>query len=235
VIPKLKLVLLGPPASGKGTQANLLAEALGIPAVSTGVIIRAEIAQGSPLGEKARPFLDAGQLLPDRQTLEVVAAWLGKAGSEGFILDGFPRTVPQARAFDALLERSQTSLDAAVFLDVPRDILRERILGRLQCPRCGRVYRRGDADGPAEGGSCPGCGSPVRRRDDDTAETFALRYHEYTSKTVALLRYYGERKLLKTIDGNGSPTRVLGDVLDALGLPVGRSSPLTGFPTISTP
>ncbi len=216
---KLKLVLLGPPASGKGTQAQLLSEALGIPALSTGVLIRAEIERGTDLGKKARAFLDEGQLLPDEETLDIIASWLADSGADGFILDGFPRTVPQAGAFDAMLSEANTSLDAALYLEVPRDVLEARILGRLQCPECGRVFQESDPEAPNEGSACPACHAKVRRRNDDNPETFALRFTEYLDKTAPLVPYYEERGLLKTIDGQGSPARVMGEVSAALDLP----------------
>jgi adenylate kinase len=218
VVAKLNLVLLGPPASGKGTQATLLSEALGIPAVSTGVIIRGEMARGTLLGQKAKGYLSEGQLLPDRETLQIVSSWFGEFGCEGFIFDGFPRTVPQAREFDRMLSDCGHELHAAVHLDAPRRLLEKRILGRLQCVDCGRVYLEGSAGGPTEGDSCPACRGAVRRRDDDNLETFALRYREYEEKTAGLVRYYAERQILKSIDGQGSPANVFRDILAALGL-----------------
>ncbi len=227
MVAKLNLVLLGPPASGKGTQATLLSEALGLPAVSTGVIIRREIARETALGKRAKGYLAEGQLLPDPETLRIVSAWLVESGSGGFILDGFPRTVPQARDFDRMLQDRGDKLDAAVNLEVPRSVLEQRILGRLQCVDCGRVYQQGRSHAPAEGEPCPACGGAVRRRGDDNAATFSLRFREYEEKTARLIQYYEEQKSLIAIDGQGSPAKVFRDIVAALGLPSSGVSPAT--------
>ncbi len=217
-------MLIGAPASGKGTQAALLSKHFGVPATSTGVIIRGEIASASPLGRIARRHLDAGRLLPDRETLAIVEAWLEKV-EDGFILDGFPRTVAQAEAFDHLMDGTATALDAAVFLDVPREVLIERIAGRLQCGKCGAVFQA-QTSGYEPGSECPQCGAVLQRREDDDLATFMLRYQEYEARTEPLVPFYRSKGLLKSIDGTGNPANVLHRVLEALGAEQGETQGL---------
>ena len=215
----MKLVLIGAPASGKGTQAALLSGHFQIPAVSTGVIIRKEMEKGTALGNLATELLGKGQLLSDPETLQIVENWIDHEidAKRGFLFDGFPRTVPQALAFDEMLRKRGMSLDAVIYLSVSRETINHRILERLQCTGCGAVFQADDD--VSDGDSCPQCEkAPLARRTDDSPEMLNKRLAEYEKKTAALVPFYEEQSpgLLKTIDGNRSSDKVLKSVLSAL-------------------
>jgi adenylate kinase len=215
----VKLVLIGAPASGKGTQASLLSEYFQIPAVSTGVIIRREMEKGTKLGKLATELLGKGQLLPDPETLHIVENWIDHEinAKLGFLFDGFPRTIPQAVAFDEILKKRGLNLDAVIYLSVSRETIEHRILDRLQCTGCGAVFQADDD--VSDGDSCPECGDAfLARRTDDSQEMLNKRLAEYEKKTAALVPFYEQHSpgLLKTIDGNRSSDKVLKSVLSAL-------------------
>jgi adenylate kinase len=196
-----RLVLIGPPASGKGTQAEKLYEVFGVPTVSTGAMLRQEIESGSDLGKDAARYLDRGHLLPDELMLGVVGRWL-ETRAGGFILDGFPRTVIQAEAFDEMLREGGGGLTAAIFLDTAAEVLEDRVCKRMHCSRCGAIVRVGVHVEDAEAG-CPKCGAGLVKREDDTVETFRERMAEYEEKTFPGRGYYEGGKKRLRIRGDG--------------------------------
>ncbi len=194
---KSRLVLLGPPASGKGTQAGLLAAAFGIPAVSTGALLRAEKARGSALGREADRWTSQGRLFPDELALRVVWNWLGER--RRFILDGFPRTVGQAAEFDRGLAERRAPLDVVYFLNLPDHLVRERMTSRLTCAACGAVFNE-KFHGVAAGAPCPQCGGVLARRADDTEEALNERLAQYRECTLPVVEHYRAQNLLKEVD-----------------------------------
>ncbi len=208
----MRLVLVGPPASGKGTQANVLTEHLGVPKISTGDMLRAARAAGTKLGREAETFMNAGQLVPDEVVIGLVDERLNEADAKaGFILDGFPRTVPQAEALAALLERRGTALDAVVQIDVPRELLMERATLRRTDKRTGQIYHLKYNPPPP--------GADLEHRVDDREETVGTRLDQYDAMTAALLPHYQKQGLLRRIDGVGDPKNVTERLLAALGDP----------------
>jgi adenylate kinase len=208
------MVLIGPPASGKGTQAAQLHDFLGVPTVSTGAMLRQEMQSGSDLGQEAARYLDQGHLLPDELMLGVVKHWLDSQAG-GFVLDGFPRTLAQAEAFDEVLEDRGETLSAAIFLDCQEPLLEDRICRRLHCGRCGAIVRLGTHVQAVEDG-CPKCEGVLLKRDDDTLETFRERMAEYRKKTFPVVPYYESRKKLLRIRGDQSVDVVFKDILSDL-------------------
>ena len=184
----MRLILLGAPGAGKGTQGALLAKKHGLTKIATGDILREAVRSGTPLGEKAKAFMDAGELVPDALILELVRDVLKKE-SGGFVLDGFPRTIDQAEGLGEILEGMDLALDAVVVLRVPDDILVKRISGRRSCPECKNVHNV-YFDPPGEEGRCERCGSELVRRADDDAGTVKRRLEVYTRQTQPLVEYY---------------------------------------------
>jgi adenylate kinase len=212
----MRLVFLGPPGAGKGTQAARLAQEHTVPHVSTGDILRAAAASASDLGKQVRDYLEAGELVPDDVMNAVVAARLAERDCDGgFILDGFPRTEVQAEALDALLAGRAEAVDAVLYVDVPREELIRRLSGRRLCPDCGANLH---VDSLPRGGSekCPACGATLRQRSDDRPETVANRLEVYQRTTAPLVRYYEARGLLHRIAGLGTPDEVYQRVLAAV-------------------
>jgi len=193
------LILLGPPASGKGTQARFLEDRFGWRSFSTGAAIRRHVAEGTPLGREAAALLAKGYLLPDEVILRLVASELeGHRG--GLILDGFPRTLGQATAFDDLCADRGWRLDAVIALLGGAEELVHRVSSRLTCPACGAIHRSGTGpDAPAEGGPCERCATPLVRREDDRPDVFRERFAEYERLTAPLVPYYDRRNLLHRI------------------------------------
>jgi adenylate kinase len=197
----MKLILLGPPGAGKGTQAKMLMDRFGIPQISTGDILRAALKDGTPMGLKAKSFMDAGGLVPDEVVVGIVRERLQKADcAKGFILDGFPRTVPQADALTESLLELGKDLDAVVSLDVDVEALVERLTGRRTCRDCGRGFHV-KFDPPAAEGRCDACGGDLLQRDDDQEVTIRRRLDVYAEQTSPLVAYYREAGLLAAIDG----------------------------------
>ncbi len=186
----MRLVLLGPPGAGKGTQGDLLAERCGIPRYATGDILREAVSEGRPLGREARGFMDRGELVPDKVVLGLIRDVLkSEAARRGFVLDGFPRTVRQAEGLDTLLEERNSRLDAVIYFDVPEEELVRRLGGRRVCSACGTVFNV-NADPRALAGICDSCGGKLEIRDDDKPETIRNRLRVYREKTEPLLDWY---------------------------------------------
>ncbi|OHB31234.1 MAG: adenylate kinase [Desulfuromonadaceae bacterium GWC2_58_13] len=197
----MKLILLGPPGAGKGTQAKMLMDRFGIPQISTGDILRAAVKDGTPMGLKAKSFMDAGGLVPDEVVVGIVRERLQKADcAKGFILDGFPRTVLQADALKESLLALGKDLDAVVSLDVDVEALVERLTGRRTCRDCGRGFHV-KFDPPLVSGKCDTCGGDLLQRDDDQELTIRHRLEVYSEQTSPLVDYYRSAGLLTAVDG----------------------------------
>ena len=197
----MKLILLGPPGAGKGTQAKMPLDRFGIPQISTGDILRAAVKDGTPMGLKAKSFMDAGGLVPDDVVVGIVRERLQKADcAKGFILDGFPRTVLQADALKESLLALGKDLDAVVSLDVDVEALVERLTGRRTCRDCGRGFHV-KFDPPLVSGKCDTCGGELLQRDDDQELTIRHRLEVYSEQTSPLVDYYRSAGLLTAVDG----------------------------------
>lgn len=197
----MRIVLLGAPASGKGTQAAFLEQRYGIPKISTGDMLRAARKAGTELGKEAERYMSAGQLVPDSVVIGLVAERLKDADTQkGFILDGFPRTVPQAEALEAALTAASSPLDCVLQIDVPRELLLERATGRRTDVRTGQIYHLKYNPPPPD--------AQVEHRADDQEETVSKRLDAYEAITAALLPHYTQKSLLKRVDGTGSPAEV---------------------------
>jgi adenylate kinase len=214
----MNLILLGPPGAGKGTQASFLREKFGIPQISTGDMLRAAVKAGTPLGRAAQKVMDAGQLVSDEIIVGLVKERLKEPDcSKGYLFDGFPRTIPQAEALDAMLAARGEALDRVVAFDANPEIIVSRLSGRRGCPRCGRVYHVAADPSPA-GTRCGVCDAELIQREDDRESTIRRRLQVYEAETAPLLTYYRHRGLLTSIDGAASIDQVaarVDDVLDA--------------------
>ncbi|GAB3175708.1 adenylate kinase [Micromonospora palomenae] len=212
----MRLVLVGPPGAGKGTQAEFIAAHLSVPKISTGDIFRANVSQGTPLGVEAKRYMDAGKLVPDEVTINMVRDRLAEPdASEGFLLDGFPRTTPQAAALDKLLADLGTALDLVLELVVDDDEVIRRLSGRRTCRGCGKIWHV-EFDATTREGICDRCGAELFQRDDDKPETIAARLREYAEKTAPLVDYYGAQNKLVGIDATGPVEDVTVRAIDAL-------------------
>lgn len=199
----MRIVFLGPPGAGKGTQAVRIAAARGIPHISTGDMLREAADSGSPLGLEAKSFMDRGALVPDGVVIRVVEERTARPDAkQGFLLDGFPRTRPQAEALDAALARRQEALDAVFFFATPEDLIVRRLAGRLICAgrTCAAVYHATNIP-PQKAGICDRCGKPLEQRPDDREETVRKRLTAYNQSTSPLIEYYQRRRLLKPVEG----------------------------------
>ncbi|MER7439660.1 adenylate kinase [Micromonospora avicenniae] len=212
----MRLVLVGPPGAGKGTQAEFIAAHLAVPKISTGDIFRSNVSQGTPLGIEAKRYMDAGELVPDEVTINMVRDRLAEPdASEGFLLDGFPRTTPQAAALDKLLADLGTALDVVLELVVDDDEVIRRLSGRRTCRGCGKIWHV-EFDATTREGICDRCGGELFQRDDDKPETIATRLREYAEKTAPLVDYYGAQGKLVGIDATGPVEDVTVRAIDAL-------------------
>ena len=208
----MNIVLLGAPGAGKGTQAAKLVEEFSTPHISTGDMLRAAVAAGTELGQKAKSYMDAGDLVPDEVIIGLVIARLGQPDTEkGFILDGFPRTTAQAVALDAELGKLERPLEAALLIDVDSEVIIKRLTSRRMCKECGFIGSDADA-------ACPKCGGEMYQRDDDNEATVRNRLDVYEKSTAPLIDYYRGCDLLVTIDGDRDVDVVYADVKQALGL-----------------
>ena len=210
----MKLVLLGAPGAGKGTQGAILSEKLNIPTISTGNILRAAMKDGTPLGEKVKVYMDAGQLVPDELVIEQVIDRLTQADcANGYILDGFPRTIPQAWA----LERNNVFLDAAVSLEVPDELIVNRMSGRRTCPECGMTFHIAN-NPPKKEGVCDFCGATLVSRKDDAPETVLARLKTFHEQTEPLKDFYDKRGKLKLIPSQSAITATTFKIFKELGI-----------------
>jgi len=213
----MRVSLLGPPGSGKGTQSEVLRDRLGVCHVSSGDLLRDAVARGTELGRAAKGFMDRGELVPDDLVLGMIRERLQSPDcGEGWLLDGFPRTVAQAEALDLLLKsENRGGLDHVVSLSVPREDVVIRLGGRRTCGGCGRLYHV-TFQPPKKDGTCDACGAALVTRRDDEEATIRARLDVYEKQTAPLLNYYRERGLLRDIDGAASPADVSGRILTAL-------------------
>ena len=212
----MNLVLLGPPGAGKGTQAKRLAARFGIPQVSTGDILRKAVKDGTELGKQAGPIMAAGKLVPDDLVVGIVRdRLLQPDAATGFILDGFPRTIPQAEKLEQALASFKRKLEAVISLEVPIDTLVERISGRRSCPRDGSVYHVVQ-NPPRREGFCDLCGASLVQREDDKPEAVRTRMQAYAADTAPLRDFYARRGLLRVVDGVGAPEAIEAAVVAAL-------------------
>ncbi len=208
----MRLVLLGAPGSGKGTQAELLGKRYSIPKIATGDILRAGMAAGTPLGTEARDLVNAGSLVPDARMIELMESRLGQADTaKGFVLDGFPRSIPQAEGLNRILAKQGVKLDAVIKLDVPKQVLIERLTQRASCPSCGSVYNL-SSNPPIESGKCNRCGGGLVERADDTEDTVLKRLNVYQRSTAPLIDYYDGRGLLLIVHGDGAISDVTAEI-----------------------
>ena len=218
----MRLVLVGPPGAGKGTQAEFISAHLSVPKISTGDIFRANVSQGTPLGREAKKFMDAGDLVPDEITVGMVRDRLAEDdATKGFLLDGFPRNVPQARTLDDLLLTAGTPLDVVLELVVDDDEVVRRLSGRRTCRNCGHIWHV-DFDPPTVEGVCDSCGGELFQRDDDKPDTIRHRLEVYYEQTAPLVSYYAEERLLVGIDAMGPVDDVTERAISSL-RPYGRS------------
>jgi adenylate kinase len=209
----VNLILLGPPGAGKGTQAKLLTKRFGIPQISTGDILRASVQACTPLGLKAKSYMDAGALVPDEVVIAIIEDRLSEADCvPGFILDGFPRTVAQADALASVLSADERQIDHVISISVDREVLIGRVVGRLTCVKCGRGYHQ-VFDPPQVSNICNSCGSQLIQRDDDKQETMRARLLAYENQTEPLIDYYSSKSLVRKVDGIGTIEDINGTLI----------------------
>ena len=213
----MKIIMLGAPGAGKGTQAKMIAEKCGIPHISTGDTFRANIKNGTELGAKAKEYMDKGLLVPDELVCDLVVDRIQQADCEkGYILDGFPRTIPQAEALENALNAIEQKLDYAIDIDVPDENIINRMSGRRACVGCGATYHVLFNPTKVEG-KCDVCGESLILRDDDKPETVKKRLDVYHTQTQPLIDFYTERKVLVEVDGTQSMDKVFDDIMKILG------------------
>ena len=212
----MKIIMLGAPGAGKGTQAKMIAEKFSIPHISTGDIFRANIKNGTELGKKAKEYMDKGQLVPDELTVEILLDRVANDDCKnGYVLDGFPRTIPQADVLDKELTKLGDKVDFAINVDVPDENIVRRMSGRRACLKCGATYHIEHIP-PKKEGICDTCGSELVQRDDDKPETVQNRLSVYHEQTQPLIDYYEKKNILKTVDGTRDMQEVFGDIVNIL-------------------
>ena len=212
----MRIVLLGPPGAGKGTQAKLLQEHFDIPQISTGDILRRAAKEGTTFGKRAKKYMDRGELVPDSVILDIVEERLSADDCQkGFLLDGFPRTVVQAEAFQTMLDRQNQVLDGAVSLRVPRQKLVARLSGRRTCRQCGAMYHV-RFNPPKKEGVCDQCGGDLYQRADDREETIEARMEVYDRESAPLLEHFRQKGLLREVDGSKTTDEVFREILRQL-------------------
>ena len=213
----MKIIMLGAPGAGKGTQAKMIAEKYGIPHVSTGDIFRANIKNGTELGMEAKKYMDQGLLVPDELTVKILLDRVAQADcANGYVLDGFPRTIPQAEVLDKALSELGESIDYAINVDVPDENIVRRMSGRRACLDCGATYHIEHIP-PKKEGICDNCGSELVLRDDDKPETVQNRLEVYHAQTQPLIDFYSEKGVLKTVDGTVDMSDVFNAIVAILG------------------
>lgn len=212
----MNIILMGPPGAGKGTQADFIKENYPILHISTGDMFREAVSNATAMGLEAKKYMDAGQLVPDEVTIGVVEERLSKPDcAEGFLLDGFPRTIPQAEALDQVLAKMNKKVEAAIDISVPEEILLDRMTGRVSCSKCKTVYNTKFSP-PAVAGVCDKCGGELVQRSDDKAETVKNRLQVYLDQSQPLLNYYEKKGVLYSLDGNRNTQEVFKDVQQVL-------------------
>ena len=213
----MKLILLGAPGAGKGTQAEVLCKELDIPTISTGNILRAAIKNGTPVGLQAKAYMDAGKLVPDEVIIGIITERVAQEDCKnGYILDGFPRTIPQAESLTEALAANGEAIDFALNVDVPDANIVNRMAGRRACLKCGATYHIQFA-APKKEGICDKCGSELVLRDDDKPETVQKRLEIYHDQTHPLIEYYEKKGVLHTVDGTQTMEDVFKNITDILG------------------
>ena len=213
----MKIIMLGAPGAGKGTQAKMIAEKYSIPHISTGDIFRANIKGGTELGMEAKKYMDQGQLVPDELTVKILLDKVAKDDCKnGYVLDGFPRTIPQAEVLDKALAELGDAVDYAIDVDVPDENIINRMGGRRACVTCGATYHMVHVP-PKQEGICDKCGSELILRDDDKPETVKKRLDVYHAQTQPLIEYYTKKGILKSVDGTVDMMDVFAKITDILG------------------
>lgn len=212
----MRLIFLGPPGAGKGTQAGLVSQKLGVSQISTGDILRDAVRAKADLGLKAKAFMDSGALVPDDLMLALVQERLAKPDcAKGFVLDGYPRTLPQAKALDRMLEAKHQKIDAVVFIDVKDEAVVWRLSRRRVCPGCKALYNL-DANPPRVEEKCDECGAALVTRADDSEATIRTRLRVYRTETLPLVDYYEAKGVLKTIAGEGTVEDIFAAIMEEL-------------------
>ncbi|GAB1159543.1 adenylate kinase [Paenibacillus illinoisensis] len=212
----MNILFMGPPGAGKGTQADVIVKEFGIPHISTGDAFRLAIKQGTPIGLKAKEYMDQGLLVPDDVTIGIVEERLQQPDCrEGFLLDGFPRTLSQAEALDGILDRQNSGLDHVINLKVDRDKLLARLTGRRICKNCGATYHV-VFNPPKQEGICDKCGGELYQRSDDNEESVGTRLDEYINKTAPLLTFYENKGLLRQMNGEQDIDQVSQEIVSLL-------------------
>lgn len=213
----MKIIMLGAPGAGKGTQAKMIADKYGVPHVSTGDIFRANIKDGTELGKEAKRYMDQGLLVPDELTVKILMDRVGREDCrKGYVLDGFPRTIPQAEVLDKALAEMGDAIDYAINVDVPDETIVGRMTGRRACVSCGATFHIVHIP-PKQEGICDTCGKELILRDDDKLETVKKRLSVYHEQTQPLIEFYTEKEILKTIDGTAEMQDVFTAITDILG------------------
>ncbi|MBE5839694.1 MULTISPECIES: adenylate kinase [Butyrivibrio] len=212
----MKIIMLGAPGAGKGTQAQMIADKFNIPHISTGDIFRANIKNGTELGKKAKEFMDKGQLVPDELTVQLLLDRVANDDCKnGYVLDGFPRTIPQADVLDSELTKLGDKVDFAINVDVPDENIVRRMSGRRACLKCGATYHIEHIP-PKKEGICDKCGSELVQREDDKPETVQNRLSVYHEQTQPLIDYYDKKNILKTVDGTKDMQEVFSNIVGIL-------------------
>ena len=210
----MRLLLIGPPGGGKGTQAQFLIKIFSIPQISTGDMLRENVKNGTPLGKEAQKFMMDGQLVPDSIILDMIAKRLDERDcSNGYILDGFPRTIPQAEGLDNLLDGMNQKLDYVVVMDVPDNLIITRLSNRRSCKECGHVYNL-LFDPPASAGKCNECSEELYLREDDNPTTIQERLIVFHQQTAPVIKYYSNQGITKVIDSKGSIDAIRTEILN---------------------
>jgi adenylate kinase len=212
----MNLILLGPPGAGKGTQAQRMVERYHLPQISTGDILRAAVKGSTPLGTKAKGFMDQGQLVPDEIVIGIVEERLKEKDCHpGFVLDGFPRTIPQAEALQPILAKIRKTIDHVINIEVESEELIRRLTGRRTCKNCGAMFHV-HFQPPKTEGICDRCGGTLYQRGDDKEETIRTRLKEYEKQTAPLIEYYRDKKTLRSIQGVGGPDQIFDQIIRLL-------------------
>ena len=213
----MKIIMLGAPGAGKGTQAKMIAEKYGIPHISTGDIFRANIKNGTELGKEAKKYMDQGKLVPDELTVKILLDRVAQPDcANGYVLDGFPRTIPQAEVLDKALRELGDKIDYAINVDVPDENIVNRMGGRRACVGCGATYHI-KYNAPKVDNTCDTCGSDLIIRDDDKPETVQNRLSVYHEQTQPLIDFYEKQGVLRTVDGTVDMSDVFAAIVDILG------------------